>query len=351
MFNQNRSNRAGMVLLALAVAASGAGCSGPKVTYKGLKLARQGMAKVTDRDVEQFLSQIRSQMAKATPLAPGAPLKSGDRAVIDFAGTIGGSAFSGGTATAYPIVLGTGQMIPGFEEGIIGMHAGQSKDIKASFPRDYQQASLAGKTAVFHVTIRGGESLSRPPLDDDFARKVSGGRIASVAELKKAGREQVAQNRMQQAEAALKAQAAEQLLAQWPKAPSTREVTKELDRVVQQQLQAASQRGMGPAQGGPDADALRLQNRPAVERSVKLSAILASIARQENVVVTDADVDQMGAQMAQQQGQDPQQFMTMIKQNKLTDVLRRRILEDRIMTIVLQNAEIAEPGKLALSPN
>jgi trigger factor len=337
------------IAAAALLAAALAGCSGPKVTYKGLKLNRQGIAKVTDRDVDQFLSQIRSQMAKAIPLPPGEALKAGDRAVIDFAGTVGGSAFTGGTATAYPIVLGTGQMIPGFEEGIIGMHAGQVRDIKVTFPKDYNQASLAGRAAVFHVTVRGGESLTRPPLDDDFARKVSGGRITSVADLRKAGREQVLNNRMQQAEASLKAQAAELLLAQWPKAPSSRDVTKELDRLVQQQLQAASQRGMGPAQGGPDADALRLQNRPAVERSVKLSAVLASIARQENVVVTDAEVEQMGTQMAQQQGQDPQQFLAMVKQNKLMDVLRRRILEDRIMTIILQNAMIAEPGGASLA--
>lgn len=337
-------------LCAAAFLAVLAGCSGPKVTYKGLKLVRQASPKVTDRDVEQFLSQIRSQTAKATPLAPGESLKAGDRAVIDFAGTIGGTAFSGGTASAYAIVLGTGQMIPGFEEGIIGMHAGQSKNIKVTFPKEYHEPGLAGKAAVFHITVRGGEALVRPPLDDDFARKVSGGRITSVTDLRRAARDQVAQNRMQQAEASLKSQAAEALLAQWPKKPSNREITRELDRVVQQQLQAASQRGMGPAQGGPDAEALRLQNRPAVERSVKLSAVLASIARQENVVVTDAEVDQMGAQMAQAQGQDPQQFMTMVKQNKLTDALRRRILEDRIMTIVLQNALISEPGGLAHAP-
>lgn len=336
-------------LLAVWLAAL-AGCGGPKVTYKGLKLTRQAVAKVTAKDVEQFLSQIRSQTAKATPLPPGEALKSGDRAVIDFAGTIGGTAFTGGTATAYPIVLGAGQMIPGFEEGIVGMHAGQTRDLKVSFPKDYHEPALAGKLAVFHVAVRGGETLARPPLDDDFARKVSGGRIATVDDLRRAARDQVTQNRMQQAEAWLKSQAAEALLAQWPKTPGKREVTRELDRVVQQQLQAASQRGMGPAQGGPDAEALRLQNRPAVERSVKLSAVLASIARQENVVVTDADVEQMGAQMAQAQGQDPQQFMTMIKQNNLSDVLRRRILEDRIMTIVLQNALISEPGQLALTP-
>ncbi len=335
-------------LLAAALLAC-AGCSSPKVTYKGLKLVRMPVTKVTGKDVEQFLSQIRGQMAKATPLPLGAALKQGDRAVIDFEGRIGGTAFTGGTATAYPIVLGSGQMIPGFEEGIVGMHSGDSKDLHVAFPKDYHEPSLAGKAAVFHVTVRGGESLVRPPLDDDFARKVSGGRITSLDDLRKAARDQVTQNRMQQAEASLKSQAAEALLAQWPKAPSNREVTRELDRVVQQQLQAASQRGVGPAQGGPDAEALRRQNRPGVERSVKLSAVLASIARQENVVVTDAEVESMGAQMGQAQGQDPQQFMTMIKQNKLIDVLRRRILEDRIMTIVLQNAMILDndPGAAA----
>ncbi len=330
----------------LALTALSAGCSRPNVTYKGLKLTRAVAVPVTARDVNQFLEQARNQVAQPVPLPPDTPLRAGHRAIIDFQGTIGGTPFAGGSGTAFPVVLGSGSMIPGFEEGILGMRPGQSKTVPVKFPADYHEAALAGQSAMFLITVRAAESLRKPPLDGDFARQVSGGRITSVPELRTAAQSQLTMQRTQQAEGSVRQQVAETLLAQWAKEPSSREVDKELDKVVQQQLQAAAQRGQGAAQGGPDAEALRTQHRPMVARGVKLSKILAWIAKQESIGVTDGEVEQYATQLAQQQGQTPQAFLQMLKQQDHFESLRRRMLEDRVMTLILQHAQIEEPRRL-----
>lgn len=336
--------------LPLFAAVLAAGCSRINVTYKGLKLSRMTPAPVTAKDVTQFIDQARNQVAQPVPLPPDTVLRAGHRAIIDFQGTIGGTPFTGGTGTAFPVVLGSGSMIPGFEEGIIGMRPGQSRTISVTFPAAYHEAALAGQPAKFMVTVRAAESLQKPPLDAEFARRISNGQITSVAQLKVAAQQQLTQQRMQQAEASIRQQVAETLLAQWAKEPSAREVDKELDKVVQQQLQAAAQRGMGAAQGGPDAEALRTQHRPMVQRGVKLSKILAWIAKQESLAVTDGEVEQYATQLAQQQGQAPQAFLTMLKQQDHFESLRRRMLEDRVMTLILQHALIEEPRRLGSVP-
>jgi trigger factor len=339
------SRRPAALLLAIAFGL-GAGCSRPNVTYKGLKISRPVPSPVTAKDVTLFLDQARNSVAQPVPLPPDTTLKSGHRAIIDFQGTIGGTPFTGGSGTAFPVVLGSGQMIPGFESGIIGMRPGQSKRIPVTFPADYHETSLAGKAAEFLITVRAAESLRKPPLDAEFARQVTGGRISSVAELRTAAQAQLTQQRAQQAEGAVRQQVAEALLAQWAKEPSARDVDKELDKVVQQQLQAAAQRGMGAAQGGPDAEALRAQHRPMVARAVRLSKVLAWIAKRENIGVTDGEVEQYARQMAAQQGQAPDAFLAMLKQQDHFESLRRRMLEDRVMTLILQHAVMEEPRRL-----
>jgi len=324
-----------------------AGCGDPKVEIKGLKLSRPKVVEPTARDVDKFVGQFLDQMATASPLPAASRITKGCRALVDFVGTMDGKPFPGGTASGYAIVLGSGSMIPGFEEGVVGMRTGETREIKVVFPKDYQEAGLAGKPASFQVILRGAESLKRPALTDDLASRVSQGRITTVAQLRTAIKAQLRQTFLQQAEQALRAQAAEQLLALWPKKPKKSAVKEEMDRMVQQQLSQASQRGSGPAQGGPDAEALRKANLPLVEKSVRFAEMMAAIAKQQNIVVTDIEVEQLAGRLAQSQGQAPEVFLDYLRKNKLLDSLRRRLTEDKVMELVIQQAEITETGKVA----
>ncbi len=322
-----------------------AGCGDPKVNYKGLKLLRYPTKRVTATDTEKFILGLRQQSARGTPLSPATPIRFGHRALIDFAGTIDGEPFPGGSLSGFPLVLGSGHMIPGFEEGIVGMKAGQSKVVEVAFPRDYHEASLAGKPARFTITIRAAESLVLPPLDDSLAVNVSGGAITTLSQLRGKVKEQLYQNEAQRAEMSLRSQAVQALLDQWPRSPSKRTIEKELDKAVQQQLQAASQRGMGPAQGGPDADTIRVQSLPAVERALKLSQVLKSIAKREGIKISDDELDRTVEQMAQMRGQDSRTVLQQLQESDMLEALRGRILEDRVITMILQNAIVEEAPK------
>lgn len=330
------------LLLPAAILALSLGCGKPKLTYTGLKLVRPEIARVSDADVSNAMKQLRSNFAPSTPLSPGAAARSGHRVVIDFVGTIGGTPFQGGSQSGFPLVLGAEQMIPGFEEGLIGMKPGETRDIEATFPRNYHEANLAGRTAVFRTTLRLVESLRLPPLDADLARRASGGRLATVEELKRATREQIHQARLSQADRSLKMQAAEMLIAQWDREPGQREVDQALDQIVQQQLQAASRQGGGPPPSIPDVEAIRRTYGETVVKNLKLSKVLASIAKWENLSVTDQEVEQAAARIAQGRGQDPGQFTEELRRTKQLDNLRDRLIEERAMSFVLQGAEIEE---------
>jgi trigger factor len=322
----------------LAAVIAMASCGDPKFEYKGLKLTKPNAPSITSVDVDRFLDNLRVQAAKPVPLEPGARLAKGNRAVIDFAGSIDGTPFEGGTAVAYPLVLGSGSMIPGFEEGITGMAPGQTKNIKVRFPVDYQEPSLAGKTAVFKITVREGQDLERPPLDDEFARQISRGGVSSVSALRKALREQLAQDRLRQMEQQLRNRAVDELMNRFSWRPSKGSVKAETERMVQQHVQMAIQRGTKPDVASQQAEALRSSYTQNATRNLVFSRIAKSIAKRENITVNDMELEQVAQQMAKSQGQDPAGIMKYLKENKLVDTLRNRILEDRVLAIVVENA-------------
>ncbi len=123
-------------------------------------------ATLADADVDAMVEQLRSQRSTWDDKAGAAALK--DKVVMDYAGTVDGEAFDGGTAKEQTLELGSGRMIPGFEDGIVGMKAGDSKDIDVAFPADYQAENLAGKAAKFAITVHKVQSATLPALDDAF---------------------------------------------------------------------------------------------------------------------------------------------------------------------------------------
>ncbi|MEN6567703.1 MAG: trigger factor [Veillonellales bacterium] len=155
----------------------------PDVTlgdYKGLKITKAAV-EVTDEQVDAELGNMRNRQAKMV-VVEDAALANDDFAIIDFEGFIDGVAFKGGEGKSYPLQLGSGSFIPGFEEQLIGAKAGEEREVKVTFPEEYHAADLAGKEAVFKVKIQDVKRKELPELDDDFAKDVS--EFATVEELK-----------------------------------------------------------------------------------------------------------------------------------------------------------------------
>ena len=157
----------------------------PEVTlgeYKGLKAERES-DKVTDADVETELNAMADRNARMGEAPEGAKAEMGDTAVIDYEGFVGDVAFEGGKGEDHPLSLGSGQFIPGFEEGVVGHKVGESFDVNVTFPTEYHSEELAGKDATFKVTIKELKRKELPTLDDEFAKDVS--EFDTLEELKK----------------------------------------------------------------------------------------------------------------------------------------------------------------------
>lgn len=146
----------------------------PEVTvgeYKGVEVAKPKV-EVTEEQVAQELKKLQERHTRLIE-SPENAVQNGDTAVIDYAGSVDGIAFSGGSAKGHNLEIGSGTFIPGFEEQIIGMERGQERDIEVMFPADYRATELAGKAAVFHITLHDIKSKSLPNLDDELAKEIS----------------------------------------------------------------------------------------------------------------------------------------------------------------------------------
>ena len=145
----------------------------PDVTidrYKGIKIAKYEYT-VSDEDVEKEIESTRERIAKSVEISDR-PAQTGDLVNIDFTGKTDGKEFEGGTAKGYDLTLGSGQFIPGFEDAVVGMQTGETKDIAVTFPADYQAEDLKGKDAVFTVTLHKITAKELPALDEEFAKKM-----------------------------------------------------------------------------------------------------------------------------------------------------------------------------------
>ncbi len=149
--------------------------------YKGLAVEKVETT-VTDEDVENELKSLQERQAELVVKEEGT-VENGDTAVIDFEGFVDGEAFEGGKGENYSLAIGSGTFIPGFEEQVIGLKSGESKDVEVSFPEEYHAAELAGKPATFKVTVHEIKTKELPELNDEFAKEADEA-VATLDELK-----------------------------------------------------------------------------------------------------------------------------------------------------------------------
>lgn len=176
--------------------------------YRGLKAVKQAV-KIGKADIEEVLERIRGGMTEKKESKKAAELS--DEVVIDFVGKLDGEAFDGGTAKDYALVLGSNSFIPGFEEALVGLKAGDSKDVPLTFPVDYHADNLAGKETVFSVTINKVNAVTLPGLTDEFAAKA--GPFTSIDELRDDIKRELAAQKEREATDALKDELVKQLVA------------------------------------------------------------------------------------------------------------------------------------------
>lgn len=306
----------------------------PEFEVQGLEsieVERQ-FAEVTSTDVDNMLEILRKQNTTFTEVERAAEI--GDQVTINFVGTIGGEAFAGGTADNVPLVLGSGRMIPGFEDALVGCKAGDTKNISPTFPEDYQNLELAGKTAEFTVIVNKVEGPELPELNEEFFAmfgNTEGGLDGFRAEVQK----NMERELNQAIKGKVKTQVMDGLLAANDIEVPAALISNEVDRL---RVQAVQQFG-GNIQ--PDQLPAELFTEQA-KRRVALGLIVAQMVKQFEIKADDAQVRSTIEEMAAAY-QEPEQVIEWYYKNEqqLEDV-RAVVFEEQVVDTVLGKAKVTD---------
>ncbi len=265
----------------------------PEVTlgqYKGLEVEKVEVS-VTDEMVEAELDRMAQNVASTETVERAA--ENGDTANIDFEGFDNGVAFDGGKGENFDLVLGSGSFIPGFEEQVVGMSAGEEKDINVSFPEDYHAKELAGKPVVFHVKVNKVTVQIVPAKDDEFAKDVS--EFETLEELRADVRAKMTEERTKSVENAFAnaavEKAAENTTVDMPEAMIAEELDRQMNNFAfQLQNSGISMEQYAKMMGG-DINTMRNALRPAAEKQAKINVTLDQIVKDEKLTVTAEEVE------------------------------------------------------------
>ena len=312
----------------------------PDVTlgdYKGLEVEKAEAA-VNDEQVQAELDRMAQNVASTETVERAAQM--GDTANIDFEGFDNGVPFDGGKGEAFDLKLGSGSFVPGFEEQVVGMSAGEEKDIDITFPEDYK-ADLAGKPVVFHVKLNKVTVTNLPELDDEFAKDVSD--FETLEELKADIRTkalEAAQKRIDSAfEQACVDKAAENASVEMPNGLIEQELDNQMERFAYQlQMSGYSMEQYAKMMGG-DMSTMRNAFRPAAEKQAKVNVTLAKIVEAEGIAVTEEDINAEFESMAKQYEMEVEKIKQMVSADEIKTSLETR----KAVRVIVDSAVAVAP--------
>ena len=308
----------------------------PDVDLSVIELERL-VTKADDESITEALDSLASSTQDFAAREEGAASEDGDQVVIDFLGKVDGEAFDGGSADDYPLVLGSNSFIPGFEEQLVGVKAGEVKDVTVSFPDDYGAEHLAGKEAVFTCTVKEVKAPAPVEIDDELAKKFGADDLE-----------------------ALKARIAEQLEGEYVSAARTL-----VKRTVLDKLDEAVSFDLPPSLVQAEADQIAHQlwheenpdveghdhahvepteeHKSLAERRVRLGLLLAHLGEKAEITVTDSEMSQaIMAQARNYPGQE-RQFFEFVQQNpQMQQQMRAPIFEDKVVDYIVELAKVED---------
>ena len=314
----------------------------PEVTlgdYKGLEVEK-AEAEVTDAQVQAELDRMAQNVASTETVDRAAEM--GDTANIDFEGFDNGVPFDGGKGDNFDLKLGSGSFVPGFEEQVVGMCAGEEKDIDITFPEDYHK-ELAGKPVVFHVKVNKVTATNVPAQDDEFAKDVS--EIDTLDELKADIRAKALENAQKQIDSAFENacvdKAAENTTVDMPKALVEMELDNQMERFAYQlQMSGYSLDAYAKMMGG-DLNTMRNAFRPGAEKQAKVNVTLAKIVEVEGITVSDDDMAAEYENLAKQYELDVEKVKEMVPVSELKTSIETR----KAIKVIVDSAVAVAPKK------
>ena len=316
----------------------------PEVTlgqYKGLEVEKAEPV-VTDAQVQAELDRMAENVSSTE--TADRPAEMGDTVNIDFEGFDNGVPFEGGKGENHDLKLGSGSFVPGFEEQLVGMSAGEEKDINITFPEDYHK-DLAGKAVVFHVKVNKVTVTIVPTQDDEFAKDVS--EFDTLDELKADIRAKAVAEQQKQLDSAFEnaavEKAAENTTVDMPEALVERELDTQMERFAYQlQMSGYSMEQYAKMMGG-DVNTMRNAFRPAAEKQAKVSVTLEKIVEVEGITVTEEEINAEIDSLAAQYEMDAAKVKELVPMEELTESLKTRkatkIIVDSAVAVAPKTAE------------
>jgi trigger factor len=306
--------------------------------YKGLEVGRE--EKVVDEEiVDTEVDRIREGFARLEPVERKAA--EGDSLLIDFEGLLDGTAFEGGKAEDYLLALGSGQLIEGFEEQLVGAGPGEDREVKVTFPAEYQAEHLAGKDALFKVKVKEVREKILPELDDDFAADAS--EFDTLEDLRADIREKVGQALNSRAEedfriAAVDA-AVDNATVEVPGDLVTARATERWERMERQLAQSGMDPNAFLQMQGKTREELIEESKPDAERELKREAVVTAIAEAEAIEVTDEDLIEALAHSAEHERTTPEKLLERLRQNGREAMIGEDIRARKAIELVSEAAK------------
>jgi trigger factor len=307
--------------------------------FKGIKLERP-VADVTDAQVSEALDRIAEQNRPFAAKGEGGKVEKGDRVVIDFTGTLDGVPFEGGTGGDVGVNVGSGTFIPGFEDQLIGMTAGETRQVKVTFPSNYTNEHLAGKDAEFKVTAKTVEAPGTVAVDDAFAKQLG---LESLDKLKEAVKGRLQQEHTGLSRQRVKRQLLDKLdeMHKFALPPTlAEEEFKNVWNAVDSDLKA---QGRSFADEGTTEEKAREEYRGIAERRVRLGLVLAEIGERNKIAVTDEEITRAIVERARQVPGREQEVWEFYQKNPgALASIRAPIFEEKVVDFLLELATVSE---------
>ena len=302
------------------------------------------VAPVGEDEVERAITSIAAQQNSTEPAAKGHAAAAGDVTVIDFLGKIDGVPFDGGKGEAYPLELGSGSFIPGFEDQLVGAKAGESRVVKVKFPDDYTPP-LNGKDAEFEVTVKEIRAVKAAAVDDAMAKAAG---YDTLAALKDAAKGEIEKGHARLSRAHAKRKLLDALAGAYDFAVPPGMLDMEFDAIWKQIERDRAAGRSDPDDAGKSDDQLKADYRAIAERRVRLGLLIAEIGRKNNIQVAQQDINKAMVEEARRfPGQEHLVVQYFQNNPQAVDGLRAPIYEDKVVDFILELAKVTDKAVTA----
>ena len=313
----------------------------PEVTlgeYKGLKVEKPE-ASVSEEDIDRQIEGMRQHQGTLIDAPADDAVKKDDFITLDFDGFVDGVPFEGGKGEDYPLQIGSGSFIPGFEDQLIGAKVGEEREVNVTFPEDYHAENLKGKAALFKCTVRSIKSRELPEVNDEFAKKAS--KFDTLAELREDIRKNLQESAARRAENERRTKAIDMATDNCTMEIPPVMVENRITAMIQEMAMRLEQQGMSLEQylqyAGLDMAHIRDEYRETAEKNVRTDLMLEEVAKAEDIKVDGRDLDQEVYAMALSYGATPKQVQKIIKEQGRVSDLAATVLRKKTAQFIVDN--------------